>query len=78
MVKKSSIKTEFLIAGISILVILPFLVLHYFNQPTPEDFFYPGIVKESGFLDAQNYFYKFWGGRISYYALKETQLLEDN
>ena len=70
MIKKiNSIKTEFLIAGISILVILPFLVLHYFNQPTPEDFFYPGIVKEAGFLDAQYYFYKFWGGRISYYAL---------
>lgn len=65
----NSVKTKFLISGISILVILPFLILHYFNQPTPEDFFYPGIVKESGFLDAQNYFYKFWGGRISYYAL---------
>lgn len=67
--KTGSTKKDYLIIGTSVLVIFPFLVLHYFNQPLSEDFFYPGITRESGFLDAQRYFYKFWGGRISYYAL---------
>lgn len=67
--KTGILNSKLLLFGVSALVVFPFLALYFFNQPTTEDFYYAGVVKESGFLDAQRYFYKFWGGRISYYAL---------
>ena len=36
--------------GFLVLMILPFLILVYFNHPTPEDFYYEEIVKRSGIL----------------------------
>lgn len=57
------------------LMILPFLILVYFNHPTPEDFYYEEMVKSLGFYDAQRFFFKYWGGRFSYYALVSTNPL---
>lgn len=55
--------------GFFILTIIPFIFLFFYNQPTPEDFYYQEVVKKSGFFDAQRFFHKFWGGRIVYYAI---------
>jgi len=61
--------------GFLILMVLPFLILYYFNHPTAEDFYYEEITKKIGFIDAQRLFFKFWGGRYMYYALISTNPL---
>lgn len=65
----SAKSTSYIISGLLLLTVLPFLILVYFNHPTPEDFYYEEITKNLGFYDSQRLFFKFWGGRFSYYAL---------
>jgi hypothetical protein len=67
--QKFQIKSDHVLIGFLVLTILPFIILFFYNQPTPEDFYYEEIVKKSGFYDAQRFFHKFWGGRIVYYAI---------
>jgi Family of unknown function (DUF6056) len=67
--KISGTNNEIFIIGILAIMVLPFLILSYYNQPTPEDFYYEELTKKIGFIDSQRVFYKFWGGRYLYYAL---------
>ncbi len=69
------IKSENIVISFLLLTVLPFIILFYFNHPTTEDFYYIDITKNTGFLDAQRFFHKFWGGRYFYYALISTNPL---
>ena len=66
---ESSGKNYFILFCILILAVLPFLILNYFNQPTPEDFFFGEETRTFGFSKAYRSFYKFWGGRFFGYIL---------
>ncbi|MDQ3019424.1 MAG: DUF6056 family protein [Bacteroidota bacterium] len=65
----SEAKAESLQIGFLILMILPLLILYFFNHPTTEDFYFTETARELGFIDAQRFFLKFWGGRFTYFAL---------
>jgi len=64
-----SSKQEFVFLAILILSILPFLILHYFNQPTSEDFIYGEETRRIGFVKEYKVLYKYWGGRYFGYIL---------
>lgn len=66
---ESSDKNYFILFCILILTLIPFLILNYFNQPTPEDFFFGEETRTFGFSKAYRSFYKFWGGRFFGYIL---------
>ncbi len=61
--KISEIKTEYLLIGFLIPMILPFLILNYFNHPAPEDFYWAEETKRLGFSKTIRSLYKFVGGR---------------
>ncbi len=50
-------------------MILPFLILCFYNQPTPEDFVFGNETNKLGFLKAQEFFYNNWSGRFFSYAV---------
>lgn len=62
-------KTYIAFAIITVLSIIPFLILNYYNQPTSEDFYYSGQLFNYGFSKAFRLLYKFWGGRYFGYLL---------
>lgn len=71
----SEIKIEYFLIISLALLILPFLILHYYNNPNAEDFFYGENAERTGFLDAQEVLYKYWGGRyFTYIFLSITPL----
>ena len=51
------------------LMVLPFIILCFYNQPTPEDFVFGLETKKLGFLKAQEFFYNNWSGRFFSYAV---------
>ncbi|MFZ1321950.1 MAG: DUF6056 family protein [Ignavibacteria bacterium] len=63
------VKIYITFAVITILSVIPFLLLNYYNQPTSEDFYYSGQLFNFGFSKAFRGLYKFWGGRYFGYIL---------
>ena len=64
-----------IIIGFLILTIVPFIILHFFNQPTPEDFYYSEEARNIGLLNSLRVLYKFYGGRYFTYILISLQPL---
>ncbi len=62
-------KYQYFIIAILIVSLIPLLILHYFNQPTPEDFYYSGEAGKIGLMDSMRVLYKFYGGRYFTYLL---------
>lgn len=58
-----------ILISILVLSLIPLLILHYFNQPTPEDFYYSGEAGKLGLWDSMRVLYKFYGGRYFTYLL---------
>lgn len=46
-----------------LLMIIPFLILHYFNHPSSDDWIINDIVNQNGIIGAQSVFYLTWSGR---------------
>jgi len=64
------------INSLLLLIFIPFLILFFFNHPTPEDFFWGGATIDNGYLAAQKLFYSTWSGRyFSYSILSVNPLL---
>ncbi|AFY77747.1 hypothetical protein Ple7327_2449 [Pleurocapsa sp. PCC 7327] len=67
-----------------IVIIIPFLLLSYFNHPSTDDFCYANKVLELGFWNAQIFWYLNWSGRYfgtaanSLYAVIVGLFGEDN
>ncbi|MDQ3021362.1 MAG: DUF6056 family protein [Bacteroidota bacterium] len=61
--KISNVKFEILLTVLLILMILPFIILHFFNHPTAEELFYVDLQKRYGSLNSQLYLYNEFGGR---------------
>ena len=62
-------KYQYFLIGVLIISLVPLLILHYFNQPTPEDFYYSGEAGKIGLMDSMRVLYKFYGGRYFTYLL---------
>ncbi|MEO8209919.1 MAG: DUF6056 family protein [bacterium] len=60
-------KPDYFLLIFLILTILPFLILHYYNNPNAEDFIYGEEAKRIGFLNYIQVLYKYWGGRYFTY-----------
>jgi len=73
-----NIKTEYLLILFLILMVLPFLILNYFNHPAPEDFYWAEETKKLGFIKAFRGWYKFEGGRYITFALANLNPLVFN
>ncbi|MFZ1323528.1 MAG: hypothetical protein WAT71_18400, partial [Ignavibacteria bacterium] len=58
-----------------ILMVIPFIILCFYNQPTPEDFVFGLETKKLGFLKAQEFFYNNWSGRFFSYAVLSLNAL---
>ena len=62
-------KYHYILIGVLILLLVPLLIIHYYNQPTPEDFYYSGEARKIGLMDSMRVLYKFYGGRYFTYLL---------
>ncbi|MDQ3019423.1 MAG: DUF6056 family protein [Bacteroidota bacterium] len=68
-------KTEYFLIVFLVSLVLPFLILHYFNNPNAEDFVYGEEAKRAGFINYIQVLYKYWGGRyFTYIFLSITPL----
>ncbi|MEP7145690.1 MAG: DUF6056 family protein, partial [bacterium] len=69
-------KLNLLVIGILIFMIGPFIILFFFNNPTPEDFSWSETTRNLGYIDAQRFYYNIWSGRyFSYLILSINPLL---
>ncbi|MDQ3193369.1 MAG: hypothetical protein M3P82_00075, partial [Bacteroidota bacterium] len=69
-------KVYLLTIGFLIFLIGPFLILFFFNNPTPEDFSWSETTRNLGYIDAQRFYYNIWSGRyFSYLVLSINPLL---
>ena len=59
-----NVRIELVIISIGILVLLPFLLLCYYNHPATDDFMYANVASDLGFWEAQIYWYKSWAGSL--------------
>lgn len=60
-------------------VILPFLVISYFNHPSQDDYCQINALKEMGYWNYQTWIREKWGGRFTSYALSSlVKVIEDN
>jgi len=62
-------KYQYFLIGVLIISLVPLLIIHYYNQPTPEDFYYSGEARKIGLMDSMRVLYKFYGGRYFTYLL---------
>lgn len=71
----TGIRYSYFLIGILILSLIPLLILHFFNQPTPEDFYYSGEAAKIGLMDSMRVLYKFYGGRyFTYFVISLNPL----
>jgi hypothetical protein len=54
---------------IIIAILLPFLILAWYNWPASDDYFDWMILQDHGVIHAVNYYYLNWGGRFTSYVL---------
>lgn len=73
--KNTSVNYQYILIGILVLSVIPLLILHYFNQPTPEDFYYSSEARRIGLWDSMRVLYKFYGGRyFTYFVISLNPL----
>lgn len=73
--KNNSVKYQYVLIGILVLSLIPLLILHFFNQPTPEDFYYSSEARKIGLWDSMHVLYKFYGGRyFTYFVISLNPL----
>src|ERR1700733_11422501 len=46
-----------------ILILLPFIILSFYNHPCMDDFVVAKMIQEKGFFETQKLMYNHWGGR---------------
>ena len=62
--------------GLLALVLLPLVVLAYYNHPSPaDDYCYIDTVQRFGYWEAQKYYYDGWSGRYFAYLLNHSNPL---
>ncbi len=66
-IAKAIKRSEVILLILLSVLLFPFLMLNFFNNPTTEDFYYGELLREAGFSDSQRFLHKYWGGRFFTY-----------
>ncbi len=73
--RNTSVKYQYILIGILVLSLIPLIILHFYNQPTPEDFYYSSEARKIGLWDSMRVLYKFYGGRyFTYFVISLNPL----
>lgn len=70
---------NYIIVLTSLGLILPFLVLSFFNHPSQDDYCQVDIIRRIGYWEYQAWIREHWGGRFTSYALSSlVKVVENN